>query len=121
MHKTSASVVGNTYLFTGRRYNLDTGLYYYRTRYYNSEVGRFLQVAPIGYVSGINSMRIFFSFLRTCPKIMSFHTNELKKIQIYINHSFLFKNIHNHHTINSLILFTRAFRSTGLSINADTL
>jgi RHS repeat-associated protein len=33
----------NRYLFTGREYNSETGLYYYRARYYSAEMGRFLQ------------------------------------------------------------------------------
>jgi len=39
---------GNPYLFTGRRYESDTGLYYYRARYYSAEMGRFLSRDPIG-------------------------------------------------------------------------
>jgi len=49
-----ASSVGNPYRFTGRRYDPETGSYYYRARYYDPEIGRFLQVDPIGYVGGIN-------------------------------------------------------------------
>jgi len=37
------SSVGNSYMFTGRRYDNETGLYYYRARYYNPDIGRFLQ------------------------------------------------------------------------------
>lgn len=48
------SGVGNPYLFTGRRYDADTGIYYYRTRYYSPEIGRFLQVDPIGYFDSMN-------------------------------------------------------------------
>jgi RHS repeat-associated protein len=33
--------VDNDYLFTGRRLDADTGDYYYRARYYNSEFGQF--------------------------------------------------------------------------------
>src|SRR5262249_1024132 len=36
------SAVGNTYLFTGRRLDGETELYYYRARYMNTEQGRFL-------------------------------------------------------------------------------
>ena len=43
------SNVGNPYLFTGRRYDNETGLYYYRARYYSADLGRFLQTDPIGY------------------------------------------------------------------------
>ncbi len=44
----------NPYLFTGRRFDYETGLYYYRARYYNPYIGRFLQTDPIGYGDGIN-------------------------------------------------------------------
>ena len=44
----------NPYLFTGRRFDIETGLYYYRARYYNPYIGRFLQTDPVGYDNGIN-------------------------------------------------------------------
>ena len=55
-------LLGNPYMFTGRRFDLEilrsgsgrTGLYYYRARYYNPEIGRFLQTDPIGYGDGMN-------------------------------------------------------------------
>ncbi len=33
----------NDYLYTGREYDWQTGIYYYRYRYYNPEIGRFMQ------------------------------------------------------------------------------
>jgi len=33
----------NVYLYTGREYDWGTGIYYYRYRYYNPEIGRFMQ------------------------------------------------------------------------------
>ncbi len=48
------SALGNSYLFTGREYDADTGLYYYRARYYSPDLGRFLQTDPIGYVDSMN-------------------------------------------------------------------
>ncbi|RMG54728.1 MAG: hypothetical protein D6723_04435 [Acidobacteria bacterium] len=42
------SSVGNPYLFTGRRYDPEVGLYYYRARHYDPLRGRFLQRDPIG-------------------------------------------------------------------------
>ena len=51
-NKTSS--VGNPYLFTGRRYDDETGLYYYRARYYDYYTGRFLQPDPIGYYDSMN-------------------------------------------------------------------
>jgi len=44
----------NPYMFTGRRFDIETGLYYYRARYYNPHIGRFLQTDPVGYTDGIN-------------------------------------------------------------------
>jgi RHS repeat-associated protein len=44
----------NPFLFTGRRFDTETGLYYYRARYYNASIGRFLQTDPIGYEGGTN-------------------------------------------------------------------
>jgi RHS repeat-associated protein len=41
-------------MFTGREYDAETGLYYYRARYYSPELGRFLQTDPIGYIAGMN-------------------------------------------------------------------
>jgi RHS repeat-associated protein len=39
----TTSSVDNPYMFTGRRYDTETGLYYYRFRYYSTLLGRFLQ------------------------------------------------------------------------------
>ena len=40
---------GFPFRFTGQRIDAATGLYYYKARYYDPEVGRFLQTDPIGY------------------------------------------------------------------------
>jgi RHS repeat-associated protein len=45
---------GNPYRFTGREYESETGLYYYRARFYNPAIGRFLQTDPIGYSDSMN-------------------------------------------------------------------
>lgn len=50
----SATSIGNTRLFTGREYDAEIGIHYYRTRHYNSNTGRFLQRDPLGYVDGMN-------------------------------------------------------------------
>jgi RHS repeat-associated protein len=44
----------NRFLFTGREFDKETGLYYYRARYYNPQIGRFLQTDPVGYGAGMN-------------------------------------------------------------------
>ncbi|OHB79932.1 MAG: hypothetical protein A2Z25_07845 [Planctomycetes bacterium RBG_16_55_9] len=44
----------NPYMFAGRRYDIEIGLYYNRARYYNPFMGRFLQTDPVGYEADMN-------------------------------------------------------------------
>jgi RHS repeat-associated protein len=48
------SALQNPYRFAGREFDAETGLYYFRARYYDPHIGRFLQVDPIGYLGGLN-------------------------------------------------------------------
>ncbi|OXU14819.1 RHS repeat-associated core domain-containing protein [Sedimentisphaera salicampi] len=48
------SAVGNPYMFTGRRYDSESGLYYYRARYYNPKLGVFHSRDPLGYIDSMN-------------------------------------------------------------------
>jgi len=48
----TVSYTGNPYGYTGREPDAETGLYYYRARYYDVEAGRFIQSAPIGFGGG---------------------------------------------------------------------
>ncbi len=51
----SESDFGNPYMFTGRRFDPETGgVYYYRARLYVPAIGRFLQPDPIGYADSMN-------------------------------------------------------------------
>jgi len=50
----SSSAYDNPYLFTGRRYETECNLYYYRSRYYSPYIGRFLQTDPISYTDSMN-------------------------------------------------------------------
>ena len=43
------SDVENPYTYTGRRFDDETGLYYYRNRYYHAELGRFVSRDPLAY------------------------------------------------------------------------
>jgi RHS repeat-associated protein len=42
--------VEQPYTYTGREFDSESGLYYYRARYYDSVTGRFLQKDPIGFL-----------------------------------------------------------------------
>ena len=50
----SDDLTGSPFRYTGRRLDAETGLYYYRARYYSPAIGRFLQTDPIGYGDGLN-------------------------------------------------------------------
>ena len=50
----SSATVGEQFLYTGRRCDPETGLYYYRARYYSPQLGRFLQTDPIGYTQDLD-------------------------------------------------------------------
>ncbi len=47
-------LTGNPFRYTGRRLDAESGLYYYRARYYSPTLGRFLQTDPIGYGDNMN-------------------------------------------------------------------
>ncbi len=47
-------MVGNRYRYTAREWDEETGLYYYRARYYDPTPGRFISEDPIGFGGGIN-------------------------------------------------------------------
>ncbi len=58
---TSANLTRFTY--TGREFDSDTGLYYYRARWYDPQVGRFVSEDPIGLAGGINT----YGYVRNSP------------------------------------------------------
>jgi RHS repeat-associated protein len=51
------------YGFTGREWEPEIGLYYYRARYYDPKIGRFVSADPIGFLGGEN----FYSYVRNSP------------------------------------------------------
>jgi RHS repeat-associated protein len=50
---TSTPYMGR-FLYTGQRYYGSPGLYYYKARFYDPRLGRFMQTDPIGYGGGMN-------------------------------------------------------------------
>ncbi|HPD56938.1 MAG TPA: phospholipase A2 [Smithellaceae bacterium] len=51
------------FTYTGREFDQETGLYYYRARYYDAKVGRFITRDPIGLRGGIN----FYIYTKNNP------------------------------------------------------
>ena len=50
----ASSQFGNPFMFTGRAFDPETGLYDFRARMYSPTLGRFLQPDPIGYADSMN-------------------------------------------------------------------
>jgi RHS repeat-associated protein len=55
--------VENGYSFTGREWDPEIGLYYYRARYYDPALGRFLSEDPIGFAAGLH----FYAYVGNNP------------------------------------------------------
>jgi RHS repeat-associated protein len=53
----------NALKYTGRELDSETGLYYYRARYYDPEIGRFLSEDPLGFEAGVN----FYTYVGNNP------------------------------------------------------
>jgi RHS repeat-associated protein len=53
----SSGTLVNPFQYTGREMDPETGLYYYRARYYDPAAGRFIGEDPLGIEGGINSYR----------------------------------------------------------------
>ncbi|MBI4685852.1 MAG: transglycosylase SLT domain-containing protein [Nitrospirae bacterium] len=51
---SQSGTLSQPYMFTSREYDSETGFYYYRGRYYNPGIGRFISKDPIGFGGGIN-------------------------------------------------------------------
>jgi RHS repeat-associated protein len=60
---TSTGEVTNSFRYTGREYDSETGLYNYRLRYYNANDGRFLSEDPSGFAGAHN----FYSYAANDP------------------------------------------------------
>jgi RHS repeat-associated protein len=59
----STGSITNPFQYTGREFDAETGLYYYRARYYDQTTGRFISEDPIGFSGGFN----FYSYVKNNP------------------------------------------------------
>ncbi|MCH7891575.1 MAG: hypothetical protein IH921_08740 [Gemmatimonadetes bacterium] len=54
--------LANPYAYTGREFDAESGLYFYRARYYDPETGRFISEDPLGFGGGdANLFRYVFN------------------------------------------------------------
>ena len=53
----------NRLKYTGREEDPDTGIYYYRARYYDPSLGRFISEDPLGFEAGVN----FYAYVNNNP------------------------------------------------------
>jgi RHS repeat-associated protein len=59
----SSGSLTNPFQFTGRESDTETGLYFYRARYYDPSAGRFITEDPVRLKGGLN----FFTYVRNNP------------------------------------------------------
>ena len=59
----TTTINSNPMKYTGREQDVDTGLYYYRARYYDKDTGRFISEDPLGFAAGIN----FYAYVSNNP------------------------------------------------------
>jgi RHS repeat-associated protein len=57
----TSSLVSNRFLFTGREWLSEAGLYDYRNRVYSTQIGRFLQTDPIRFAAGDGNLYRYVS------------------------------------------------------------
>jgi RHS repeat-associated protein len=60
----AGATVDTRYRYTGREFDGETGLYYYRARYYDAGVGRFIGQDPLGFDAGDNN---FYRYVGNNP------------------------------------------------------
>ncbi len=48
----STGTLANPFQYTGREFDQETGNYFYRARYYDQNVGRFISEDPLGFKGG---------------------------------------------------------------------
>jgi RHS repeat-associated protein len=60
---SSSGSISNIFQFTGREYDTETSLSYYRARYYDPMLGRFLSEDPLGMDQGVN----FYGYVDNNP------------------------------------------------------
>lgn len=64
---SATGTVNNPFRYTGREFDSETGLYYYRARFYNPGSGRFVSDDPLGFNAGVN----FYLYVNNNPATLT--------------------------------------------------
>jgi RHS repeat-associated protein len=64
---TSTGTLTNPFQYTGREFDSETGIYYYRARYFDPSAGRFLSEDPARLRGGVN----FYAYTRNRPVLLT--------------------------------------------------
>ncbi len=67
---TNGSPLGNPYTYTGRRLDGETGLLYYRNRYYSPSLGRFVTGDPIGLWGDVHGVGNGYMYAGNSPAFL---------------------------------------------------
>ncbi|MFC6671373.1 RHS repeat-associated core domain-containing protein [Marinobacterium aestuariivivens] len=60
-YTNTSEIIDNPFTYTGRIQDPESNLYYYRARYYDPSIGRFIQSDPIGIRGGLNTYTYVFN------------------------------------------------------------
>ena len=100
-NKTVQSAIDNPYLFTGREYDVDTGLYNYRTRYQNPDLGRFINPDKVGIWYDAGNLGNGFSYVGNNPGSQVDSTGQTTEFPMPQFHYFDFTALENYNNIGS--------------------
>jgi len=64
----SSGTIANRFQYTAREFDPETGLYYYRARYYDLTIGRFLSEDPVGFSGDTIN---FYDYVSNNPPVFS--------------------------------------------------
>ena len=87
--------LANNILFSGKRYDIETGLSYFGARWYDATIGRFISADPLGYIDGPNEYvlsgnnPLLFIDPMGFSKLLASLTNE-QKTQIVNSQNYLY-------------------------------
>jgi RHS repeat-associated protein len=63
---TATGALFNPFQYTGREWDQEAGLYYYRARYYDAGIGRFTSTDPAQFGGGVN----FYAYVSNNPTVL---------------------------------------------------